>query len=93
MPKSPSSGSRSTPRVAKGESPSFNNDSMGGYDGVRGTKAPSGNRPVPTVARNHPPTATTPGKVKKAIKHTPMGAPKRDANRALKGRAGGGGSY
>jgi hypothetical protein len=93
MPKSPSDGARSTPRVAKGKSPSYDNDSMGGYDGVRGTKVPHGDRPVPNVARNHPPTPTVPGKVKKPIKHTPMPTPNRDANKALKGRAGGGGSY
>jgi hypothetical protein len=93
MPKSPSDGARPVPSVAKGKSPNYDTNSMGGYDGVRGTKTPSGNRPIPTVAVNHPPTATVPGKVKKAIKHTPMPTPKINANRALKGRAGGAGGY
>ena len=33
----------------------------GSYEGVRGTKTPTGSRPVPVVAHNHPPEATVPG--------------------------------
>lgn len=92
MAKTPE-GKRTTPRVAKGKSPSFNNDSMGGYSGSRGTKTPTGNRPVPSVPADHPPTATVPGPVKAPIRRTSMPTPNRDATSSNKGRANGGGSY
>lgn len=88
MGKSPSR-PHPVPSVATGKKPKYDTSSGRAYEGKRGTKTPTGNRPVPSVAIDTPTPSTPPGPVKKAIKHTPMGTPKRDANRALKGRAGG----
>jgi len=39
----------------------FRGSDDGSYAGVLGTKTPTGSRPVPTIARDHPPEPTVPG--------------------------------
>lgn len=88
MAKDPT-GNRSTPRVVKGASPSFDHSPTNISGGSSNTKVPTGNRPVPGVPRHHGTPAPKAGPVKAPIRHTRMATPKATANRALKGRAGG----
>lgn len=77
MAKTPT-GPRRTPKVATGPSPKFQKPS-GSYEGTAGNKPPTGNRPVPSVAKNTAPGPKSKNKSKPAVPHTPMGTPKNDA--------------
>lgn len=83
---------RPRPKVATGKSARYNTNSGGSYKGKSGTKSPTGNRPVPQVAKDTPRFPGPPGPVKRSIRHTPMPAPNRKAGSG-KSRAEGGGSY
>lgn len=83
-------GKRPVPKVP-GPKSKFNTNSMGGYSGSRGTKSPTGSRPVPSVPSNHPAGPPAMRATKPAVKHTSMPTPNRKATTGAHKKTGGGG--